>query len=169
MGDDEPLILTLALDTASSTTFDALRRAHFPPARNHLDAHVTMFHALRGPEEDVRQVVREAASTRGPFPVAVTGLRSLGGGVAFELASPALVALRSELAARWAEGLTRQDRAGYRPHVTVQNKVPAEEAAALLARLRDGFVPWSAQGEGLALWRYRGGPWDHLETSPFSG
>ena len=169
MGDDEPLILTLALDPASSTTFDALRRAHFPPARNHLDAHVTMFHALRGPEDDVRRDVREAASTRRPFPVAVTGLRSLGGGVAFELASPALVALRADLAARWAGGLTRQDRAGYRPHVTVQNKVPAEEAAALLARLRDGFVPWSARGEGLALWRYRGGPWDHLETSPFSG
>ena len=169
VGADRPMILTLVLDPSSSATFDALRRAHFPPARNHLDAHVTMFHALSGAEQDVRRDVRDAASTRRAFPVPVTGLRSLGGGVAFELASPTLLELRADLASRWAAGLTRQDRAGFRPHVTVQNKVRADEAAALLAELREGFTPWSAQAGGLALWRYLGGPWEHLETVPFTG
>ena len=168
MADRQPLILTLVLDEASQRTFDELRSAHFPPARNHLRAHVTMFHALGGPEDEVRRDVREVAGRRGPFAVDVTGLRPLGGGVAFELASPALLGLRGELASRWADGLTRQDRAGYRPHVTVQNKVPGHVAAALLAALRADFRPWVATAEGLALWRYLGGPWEHLETTAFT-
>ena len=164
-----PLILTLLLDPASQSRFDALRSAHFPPERNLLAAHVTLFHALPGDaEQQVRADLAELAR-RSPFPVGVTGLRSLGRGVAYVLESGELAALHRELAARWRDHLTRQDRQPLRAHVTVQNKVRADEAAALLAELRGGFTPWSAQAGGLALWRYLGGPWEHLETVPFTG
>jgi 2'-5' RNA ligase len=165
--DEAPLILTLVLDAASHAVFDDLRRAHFPPERNHLAAHVTLFHALPGIRtgEILRDV--RAASARAAFEIEVAGVRPLGGGVAIELRSPTLDALRGELADGWRADLTRQDRAGFRPHVTVQNKVGTAAVAALLTALAQTFTPWTAHAEGLALWRYRGGPWDHVETARF--
>jgi len=47
-GADDPLVLTLALDAASEAWLQALRDAHFPPARNVVPAYVTLFHALPG-------------------------------------------------------------------------------------------------------------------------
>ena len=52
MPDHPPLILSAVLDAPVQERLDALRRAHFPPERNHLDAHVTLFHHLPGAEED---------------------------------------------------------------------------------------------------------------------
>jgi 2'-5' RNA ligase len=162
-----PLILTVALDEASQSSFDELRRAHFPPARNHLAAHVTLFHALPG--EDEAQVVEDvaAAARRPPLAVEVARVRSLGRGVAFDLSSPALDDVRAHLARRWAGRLSRQDLAPFRPHVTVQNKVEPAQARALLTELGRGFEPWTCTALGLSLWWYRGGPWEHLVTSPF--
>ena len=40
-----PLIVTLLLEDAAQERFDRLRAAHFPAERNHLAAHVTLFHA----------------------------------------------------------------------------------------------------------------------------
>lgn len=155
------------LDVDAQAAFDALRTAHFPPARNHLAAHVTLFHALPGRlATQVAADVAGAAGRRG-FPVTVTGLSSLGQGVAFTLVAPEVNALRADLASRWSPHLTRQDQAWSRPHVTIQNKVGSATAAALLADLREGFEPWTATAEGLALWRYRGGPWDHVTTVHF--
>src|SRR5919112_1744177 len=55
-----PLILSAVLDAPVQQRLDALRRAHFPPERNHLAAHVTLFHHLPGAEEDA--VARALAS-----------------------------------------------------------------------------------------------------------
>ena len=41
-----PLIVTAELGPADFAWLDAQRRAHFPPERNQLAAHLTMFHAL---------------------------------------------------------------------------------------------------------------------------
>ncbi|MDQ3384396.1 MAG: 2'-5' RNA ligase family protein [Actinomycetota bacterium] len=162
-----PLILTVALDGGSSTTFDALRRAHFPPERNHLSAHVTLFHALPG--EDEAGIVEDvrAAALRPGFPIEVSGVRSLGRGVAYVLHSPPLEELRSELAGRWADRLSTQDRGRFRPHVTVQNKVDPAAARALLGELERTFEAWTCTAEGLSLSWYRGGPWEHLVTVGF--
>ena len=43
-----PLVLTLVLDAQSFAFFDGLRRRHFPPERNVIAAHLTLFHALPG-------------------------------------------------------------------------------------------------------------------------
>jgi 2'-5' RNA ligase len=155
----EPLIVTLLLDDAAQQRFDRLRTAHFPAGRNHLRAHVTLFHALPGElATEVRAALAEAAS-RPVFDVAVTGVRFLGRGVAYDLAAAELTELRASLAARFAASLTRQDRQWSRPHVTVQNKVDPTVARALHADLSAAFEPGSVTARGLGLWRYLGGPW----------
>jgi 2'-5' RNA ligase len=163
-----PLIVTLLLDPVSQARFDDLRAAHFPPARNYLAAHVTLFHALPGEcEAQVRSDLAELAR-RAPFPVAVTGLRPLGRGVAFDLACDELAGLHRELGLRWRELLTPQDRQPLRPHVTVQNKATPESARALLAALQADFAPYDVRADGLALWRYLGGPWEAAGVQRFS-
>jgi 2'-5' RNA ligase len=163
-----PLVLTLQLDPLAQERFDALRRAHFPPARNHLAAHVTLFHALPGEhEEQVRADVAQVARSR-PYDVDVVRVRSLGRGVAYDLRSPELAAQRDELARRWAPWLTPQDARPHGPHVTVQNKVAPAVARALLAQLQAGFAPHAVRATGLALWRYLGGPWEPLGACPFA-
>ncbi len=106
---------------------------------------------------------------RGPLPVRVTEVMSLGRGAALRLEAPEAAALRAELARGWDAWLTPQDRQPWRPHVTVQNKVAPERARDTLARLRAGFAPWDARAEALLLWRYRGGPWEALGEFPFTG
>ena len=166
--DDRPLILTLQLEPAAQERFDALRRAHFPPERNHLQAHVTLFHALPADEQvRLREDLAEVAQ-RPAYEVQVTRVRSLGRGVAYDLQSPALAAQRAELARRWRPWLTPQDARPHAPHVTVQNKVEPGVARALLAELQAGFVPYAVTATGLALWRYLGGPWEPLGAYRFS-
>jgi 2'-5' RNA ligase len=157
----EPLILTLKLDEAAFARFDGERRAWFPERLNFIPAHVTLFHNLPGEELStvVRDLEREAAAMSA-FPVEVSGLRKLGRGTAYELRSPDLAGLRARLAERWAAWLTTQDRQGFKPHVTVQNKVSPEEARSLYDRLAAEFRPETVRAEGLLLWRYKGGPWD---------
>jgi 2'-5' RNA ligase superfamily len=168
-GDAAPLILSAVLDAPVQQRLDALRRTHFPPERNHLDAHVTLFHHLPGDEEDaVARAV--AAAARCPAPsVDVTGLRSLGRGVAVVLISPELARIRAGLARAWAPWLTPQDRTKRDLHVTVQNKVAPEAARTLLSELTTGFVPERTRAVALALWRYRGGPWEPVARFAFAG
>ena len=164
-----PLVLTLGLDDAATARFDALRRAHFPAERLVVGAHLTLFHALPGEHEDAVRGELAAAAERPAFEVAVTGVRSLGRGVAYDLESAELDALRASLARAWAPWLTPQDRQRHRAHVTVQNKVTPEAARALHARLSASFVPGTVTARGLGLWRYLGGPWEPVATFPFPG
>jgi hypothetical protein len=116
MTDAAPLILTLGLDAAAFARLDAARQAHFPPGRNLIPAHLTLFHALPGTEEGAvaRILAAEAAATP-PLALRVAGLRFLGRGVAFEVEGAAMVALRARLAAAFAPWLGAQDRQGWRP------------------------------------------------------
>ncbi|MBW0101158.1 2'-5' RNA ligase family protein [Pseudonocardia sp. KRD291] len=157
--DDCPLILTALLDEPARQHFDDLRRRHFPAGRNHIDAHLTLFHHLPGDHEsEISHTVSDAV--RRPAPTArVTGVRLLGRGVAFTLACPELATLRRDLARAWDPWLTGQDRGKDDLHVTVQNKVDPSEARALHDGLASGFEPYDVPVTGLALWHYRGGPW----------
>ncbi len=166
--DPAPLILTLALAPDDQARFDRLRAAHFPPERNVLSAHVTLFHHLPGAEAGRIAADLATASRRAPFPVAVTAVRSLGRGVAFTLDSEILAGLRGTLRRSWEALLTAQDRQGFRPHITVQNKVSAAEAKGLLQALAAGFAPFEIGATGLSLWRYRGGPCPAEAAFPFT-
>jgi 2'-5' RNA ligase len=165
----DPLILSLRFDEDAFAFLDGQRRLYFPPERNFIPAHLTLFHHLPGGEiAGIASDLRRVAAGQGPIALAVTGLRSLGRGVAYTVEAPALASLRRELAGLWASRLTPQDRQGFRPHVTIQNKVTPAAAAALLARLQAGFTPFPATGTGLLLWHYRGGPWEPAGVFPFA-
>ncbi|SNT35377.1 2'-5' RNA ligase [Noviherbaspirillum humi] len=165
-----PLILTLSMDDASFAQFDSLRRAHFPPERNFIPAHITLFHVLPASEEEaVLAQLREVCAGMSGFALRFPGLRSLGRGVAVEVDSPGLLQLRTELAHRFRDWLSPQDRQGYRPHVTIQNKVAPAAARELMARLGAGWEPREGRANGLLLWRYLGGPWQRVEALSFSG
>jgi 2'-5' RNA ligase len=161
----DPLVLTLVLDEAATERFDRERREHFPPGRTKVGAHLTLFHAVPGElAERVHDDVR-AAVDRPAFDVAVDALVPLGrGGVAYRVVSPELVSLHRGLQEGWWEHLTRQDQQPLKPHVTVQNKAEPDVAAATLVRLQAGFESCAAQALGVAVWRYAGGPWEHLAT-----
>jgi len=168
MTSDAPLILTLALDEGAFAFFDEQRRRYFPPERNFIPAHLTLFHKL--PAERAAAIVAAlegAAAQQAPISMRVTGLRSLGRGVAYTLASPELASFRHALATQWALWLAPQDRQKHQPHVTIQNKVDTKAAAALLSELAASFRPFSVTGTGLDLWRYHGGPWEKVRRVPF--
>ena len=166
----EPLILTLKMDAAAQERFDRLREAHFPPERNYLQAHLTLFHALPGEQApSIASDLQEACRSREPMALDAVGLRFLGKGVAYDLRSPEFESLRRELSGRWARWLGRQDRHRIKPHVTVQNKVSPERARALYNELQASFVPFQVTGEGLSLWRYLGGPWEPAGSFTFGG
>ena len=163
------LIVTADFRPADFAWFDGLRRAHFPSERNILPAHLTMFHALAPSTEEgaKRQLSIHAA---GPPPEAsVAGLMDLGGGVAFRIVSDELDFIRAEIADHFHGLLGAQDSAGWRPHVTIQNKVAPKVARALIAELERDFRPRSLSLAGLSLHRYLGGPWETLARYPFRG
>jgi 2'-5' RNA ligase len=163
LGDGAPLIVTLGLDAGASAFFDTLRQTHFPIERNFLSAHLTLFHRLPAAAvSEIRQGLHELSQRTARCRLEVTGIRSLGRGVAFTIESAGLLALRDRLVKRWHACLVPQDRQRFWPHITVQNKVHPEQAAALLRQLQMTFVPFTAQGERLLLWRYLNGPWEAL-------
>jgi len=165
-----PLILTAAIDKAAFAFFDGQRSRYFPPERNQLSAHLTLFHALPPSQAD-EVAVRCRLLARGQPPVAAqaTGLMNLGKGVAYRVQAPELVRLRAELADAWLPLLSAQDRGGFSPHITIQNKAEPATARALLAALAATFEPIRFQVVGFDLWRYFGGPWEAAGSFGFRG
>ncbi|MDE2596140.1 MAG: 2'-5' RNA ligase family protein [Sphingomonadales bacterium] len=131
---------------------DALRRAHFPPERNKLSAHVTLFHAF-APSlyEELRRVLVRFAADFAPPRARVSGLMNLGGGTAIALESPALIAIHAAIAEHFHGALTVQDSHALRPHITVQNKVTPREARELQATLAETLEPRQFRFAGLGL------------------
>ncbi len=165
-----PLIVTALLGAADQTNFDRLRSTHFPPERNHLAAHLTLFHAIpHNLEDELRHRLATFAAELAPPRATVAGLMNLGGGVAYRIVSDALDAIRAELADAFRGHLTQQDSHGWRPHITVQNKVTAARARALNDKLAIGFQPRPLGVAGLAYDHYDGGPWRPGRRYPFRG
>lgn len=167
---DAPLILTLTLDQDAQSLFNRLREQHFPPERNYLAAHLTLFHHLPATQRVSMEaeLVRRAHSMA-PLSLAVSGVQFLGRGVAYSLESPALQMLHQELQTLWQPYLTPQDQQRRRPHVTIQNKVDPKVARALHKELSESFQPFEAVGRGVHLWAYRGGPWESVRQFVFMG
>jgi hypothetical protein len=162
------LIVTAELAPADFAWLDALRRRHFPLERNQLPAHLTMIHALPpSAESEVRRELGRQAAAPAPR-ATLAGLMNLGTGVAFRIVSDDLEAIRADLADHCHGLLSAQD-IGWRPHVTIQNKVQPSVARALLVDLEKDFRPRPLGISGLALHRYLGGPWEPLARFPFRG
>ncbi|PDT85750.1 hypothetical protein CO669_31210 [Bradyrhizobium sp. Y36] len=163
---DRTFILTAELDPASFDWLDGLRRAHFPRERNLLPAHLTLFHRL-SPAQTSR--LADVTLPAAPVPMRYTGVRLLGFGVAIEITCPELARLRTALQTAMGGELSRQDSQGWRPHVTIQNKVAAAAARGLYDELHAEFVPRAGAVGGLLVWEYLNGPWRQDRRLPFDG
>jgi len=164
-----PLIVTAELPSDLQALAEGLRRLHYPPERNRVQAHVTLFHALPpSSEAEVRELLAVLARAEPPR-ARLEGVVSLGTGTALKIASPDVLALRGELAECLHGLLSAQDDHPPRLHVTIQNKVAAKEAKALQAELAAMIEPRDFRFAGLALHTWRGGPWETLQRWSFRG
>lgn len=165
-----PLIISCEFDDDSFVYFDSLRQKHFPAERNFIRAHLTLFHHLPGEYmEELRGDLREVTKNLSPVRLAFSSWRSLGRGVAMNVESSDLVALRNEIARRWIKHLTPQDKQPFHPHITVQNKVDPEAAKSLLATLSKQPLPSTGSATGLRLSMYLNGPWKTVDKFAFLG
>lgn len=164
-----PLIVSALLGAEDFAWLDALRRAHFPTDRNRLPAHLTLFHHL--PPSLLPELKRRLgdAVRAAPPRAEATGLIDLGGGVAIRIVSPELEDIRADLAESFVGALIPQDQAGWRPHITIQNKVAPTEARGLKRRLEADFRPRPLRIDGLAVSGYREGLWEPLSRHTFRG
>jgi hypothetical protein len=165
-----PLIVTAQMGKADQLWADDLRKRHFPPERNFLQAHITLFHHLPPghlPEIKARlsTLARECPSP----PAMLIDVMMLGRGVAYRIDCPQLLAMRDELAEGFTGLLTPQDQARPRFHITIQNKVEPAVAKALHSELAATFQPRPLAITGLSVFYYRGGPWEEIQSWAFSG
>lgn len=165
-----PIIVTATMGAADQRFFDMLRAAHFPPERNYLTAHITLFHQLPPSAlGELDGLIRRIAADTPPPAARLRELYSLGKGVAYRIDSPDLLAIRDRIAEHFTGMLTAQDQGTPRLHITVQNKVAPSEARTLLAELAADFVPRPLTITGLAAQHYRGGPWEAAFARNFRG
>jgi hypothetical protein len=161
------LIVTAELGQGDFSWIEGLRRAHYPAERNRVPAHLTIFHALPPSAESELRARLSRVVRRTPPPAAIAGLKDLGGGVAFRVVSEELDRIREELAEGLHGLLGARDSGGWRPHITIQNKVAPKVARALTDSLERSFVPRPLAIGGLGLHRYLDGPWEPLATYSF--
>jgi hypothetical protein len=166
----DPIIMTASMGAGDQAWADGLRRAHYPADRNVVAAHITLFHHLPAPYE--AELIERTRALAGEFaapPAQWSEVMNLGTGVALRIHSPGLLAIREMMAEGLHGLLTAQDQGRPKLHVTVQNKVEPVAARALHASLSRSFVPRPLAIAGLALHRYKGGPWEPIGHWPFRG
>lgn len=164
-----PLIVTARVAESDLEPFNVLRQKHFPPERNFLQAHLTMFHRLPGEYLDqVAQGLTRVSTGTEEIVAEVSGLRHLGACVAFTITSLELHNARAQLKTAFASWLGPQDMQKWQPHLTVQNKASKAAADRLYGDLLATFRPHRLRLNGLDIWRYLNGLWQHAATVPFS-
>lgn len=169
-----PFILTAALPPDVASWAEGLRRAHYPAERNHLHAHVTLFHSF-APSllEELRGFLPRVTAEFAAPEARITGIMDLGTGTAIALASPELLEMRALIAEHFHGSLTDQDLYEPRPHITIQNKVTKKQARALQATLALEVELRADRGPfvfpALELHLYKGGPWELVKRSAFRG
>ena len=164
-----PIVVTSLFGPGDDGWLQELRRAYYPPERNRVPAHLTLFRQL--PPSVERELSRRLALCAATPPPRATlaGVIDLGEGTALRVESEALEDIRHDLAEALHGLLTPQDMAPWRPHVTIQNKVDPRVARALQRQLRATFVPRPLALRALATWRYVGGFWEKIRDYPFRG
>jgi 2'-5' RNA ligase len=150
-----PLILTLAFPAQVQRALDRLRRTHYPRAYNHVPAHLTLFRHLPGTQApNLLTALRTEASATRVFPVSLGPVTRLGSAIVLTARSDTLAALHARLASRFQPLLTPQDRAPFRPHVTLANKLDDIALAQAQRALEAANPRFDTQAEALLLWRF---------------
>jgi 2'-5' RNA ligase len=160
-----PLILTLQLDAAAQMFYEAFRQRFYPPEKNLIPAHLTLFHQLPDVERTMRHLSEIARDTH-VFPIASPRAASIGRGVVVFFQSNRLMDLHAKLTSVFEASLIPQDRQRFRPHIVVQNKVSSVQVGDTLRQLQDTPLT-EPTALGLSVWRYLGGPWEHRCDLPF--
>jgi 2'-5' RNA ligase len=161
---EKTFILTAEIDGESFAWLDALRQRHFPPERNFLPAHLTLFHRCSR-----RQIHQLRLMEMPPEPIGLDfdAVRSLGAGVAIHASSAMLERFRHDVKEKMGGPVSRQDDQRWIPHVTIQNKVPADVARALHRKMESQFSARTGSVPGLLIWEYLNGPWKLMHRLPF--
>lgn len=164
-----PLIVSALFGPADFAFLDGLRRAHFPPERNFIAAHLTLFHHL-APSllEELGRRLGDECRARPPAATLSEPMK-LGRGVALRVRSEELSRVRERLAQAFEGYLLPQDRQGWRPHVTIQNKAAPAAANALYSEIARNWQSRPLAIMGLAAWWYRDGPWELASRHRFRG
>ncbi len=147
-------IITAKMDVQSFEKLNLLREKYFPKDRNFLQAHITLFHKL--PESfDLKFMTLPTT----PLPIEFTQPYFMGFGTAIEARSPELSQLRTQIKNQVSDVLTRQDHQLKKFHVTIQNKVPADQAKTFFHDFKNQWTPFSGEIVGLLIHEYLDGPW----------
>jgi hypothetical protein len=164
-----PILITALFGSGDDGWLQELRRGHYPPERNRVPAHLTLFRQLPPSVESElsRRLGVYAASP--PPRASLAGVLDLGEGTALRVESEELEDIRHHLAEALHGLLTPQDQAPWRPHITIQNKVEPREARRVQQQLRATFAPRPLAIRALATWRYLDGPWEKIRDFPFRG
>ncbi len=165
MRDRTPHIVLAVLPDAAQARLDGLRRAHYPPERNRVPAHCTLFHAIPGMiAEELAAVLATIAAATPPPRARIDRIIDLDGGTALGVTSPDLIDLRGDLADRFHGLLSGADAVPPRLHVTIQNKVERRTAHQLQSALRSTWQPLDITIPALAVHRVVDGAWFPVGT-----
>ncbi len=164
-----PIVVAAIFGDGDNGWLQELRRLHYPPGRNRVPAHLTLFRHLPpsvGPELDSRLAFHARSA---PPAASIAGIVDLGEGTALSVRSEELEDIRGDLGLALRGLLMPQDLSPWWPHITIQNKVDPRAARRLQARLKAEFRPRLLSIRGLATWLYRDGGWEPLKTYAFRG
>ena len=164
-----PLLIVAELPADVFAWAETLRQAHYPPGRNRMGAHVTLFHGLPpSADAEVRGLLSELCR-RPPPDAAICGLMDLGRGTAFAVDSPGMADLHGEMAERLHGLIQQKDARPLRLHITIQNKVAPADARALQAAMRRSFEPRAFRFRGFGLYGWTGEIWRQERVFAFRG
>ena len=166
--EQQTYILTLHTDPAHHARITALRKQHFPQDLNKLSAHIALFRALPGSQLDtIESDIRTASEHHQRFQIVASRPVLMAHGVGIHVHAPPATIIYEELREKWRPWLSAQDKT-FRAHYTVQNKVDQDVALKTLQEV-ETQLDKDEKGlvDGLTLWRYRKGYWDHVRDFIF--
>lgn len=163
----QPVIITCKFEDEVEEYFNSLRQQYFPTAKNLVKAHLTLFHHILMPAENVLNLVKQNTLNTKPFDLSVERITFTGRGVAVVITSDELMHLHKNLQQVFKAVLTPQDKQGLWPHITIQNKASVSESKALAIGLQQRFKPFTATVIRLELFYYLNGPWKVIDDVYF--
>ncbi len=162
-----PIIVTAHAAPGDMAYFDQMRRKHFPPHRNFLNAHITLFHHLPGRVfGEASSLAQEVVAQTQPFT-----RKFLASGI-WAVASPSRSGALNwkPCAPTFSKPLARGPAAGS-TEVQTAYHCPEQGGEGVrgysLRALRAGLEPRHITILGIDLWDYLGGPWGHRAFLPF--
>lgn len=168
-------VLTLHTDKAHHETMTRMRKQYFPPKLNHLEAHITMFHALPGSRlvDAIEPTLRDLCATTAPFDLAAVKPFRLSKGIAIAVPDNAggseAKQLHASLRDAWKPFLSAQDDSKLAAHYTIMNKVhEEEEVQRAFEEVRKEWQPCQGRALGMSLFLYKRGKWIHSRDYDFA-